>query len=91
MSVWGFVCAHVLVCVVAKIDRLMPKRKFPEFCEGLPKPSRIKSVCVCACAVVGEDDCILEKERHRREGMDSQSGLCSDPRFKYHTVPAISP
>lgn len=72
-------CVRVLACVVARIDRLMPKRKFPEFCEGLPKQAGIKIVYVCVCvwrtvlvAVVGEDDCILEKERQRGEGMDIQ-------------------
>ncbi len=41
------VCVCVLACVVARIDRLMPKRKFPEFCEGLRKRAGIKIVCVC--------------------------------------------
>lgn len=66
---------RVLGCVVAGIDRLMPKRKFPEFCEGLPKQAGIKIVCgeLCWLQWWGEDDCILEKERQRGEGMDTQS------------------
>lgn len=43
---------HVLVCVVARIDRLMPKRKFPEFCKGLPKQAGIKIVCACKTVLV---------------------------------------
>lgn len=39
-------------CVVATIDRLMPKRKFPEFCEGLLQKAGIKTVCLCVWRTV---------------------------------------
>lgn len=67
------------VCVLVRIERLMPKRKFPEFCEGLLRQAGIKIVCVRVCGGLcwlqwwGEDDCILEKEIQLGGGLDTQS------------------
>lgn len=53
-----YLCVGVCVCILVGIERLMPKRKFPEFCEGLLRQAGIKIVCVCVwwtvlVAVVG--------------------------------------
>lgn len=46
-------CVCFLVSIVARIDRLMPKRKFPEFCGGLLKQAGIKTVSVCVVSCAG--------------------------------------
>lgn len=97
VSFWGFVCVHVLVCVVAGIDRLMPKRKFPEFCEGLPKHARIKCVCVWVKQYSGGGGWLHFGKRETQKGGHGQSvwfslipGPCSEPQLKYYTAPAFS-